>query len=146
MTASTITLSWKGRAYIRAAAHHSLPAMFFSLLLSGRLLAQCLCYLHHDRVSRGFGISGARDRAADHEIIGADGNRARRRHDALLVVGRPAGGPDARSHQMHLMADDLAQAGRLFRRTNEAIDAERLRLSRACRDEIGDAEAIARSV
>ena len=47
---------------------------------------------------------------------------------------------------MHLVADDLAQGGRLFRRTDQAVDAEHLRLLGARLDQIGDAEAIARRV
>ena len=42
------------------------------------------------------------------------------------------------------MADDLAQGRRLFRRADEAIDAERLRLPGAGLDQIGDAEPITR--
>ena len=56
------------------------------------------------------------------------------------------GGPDARRHQTHLMADDLAQVRRLFRRTDEAVDAEHLRLLGARLDQIGDAETIAGGV
>ena len=54
--------------------------------------------------------------------------------------------PDARRHQLHLMADDLAQGGRLLRRTDEAVDAEHLRLLGAGLDQIGDAEPIAGGV
>ena len=41
------------------------------------------------------------------------------------------------------MADDLAQGRRLFRRADEPVDAEHLRLLGAGFDQIGDAEAIA---
>ena len=60
-------------------------------------------------------------------------------------VAAPAG-PDARRHQVHLVTDDLAQAGRLFRRADEPVDAEHLRLLRARFDQIGDVEAIARGM
>ena len=48
--------------------------------------------------------------------------------------------------RLHLMADDLAQRSRLFRRTDQAVDAEHLRLLGAGLDQIGHAEAIARRV
>ena len=57
-------------------------------------------------------------------------------------VAAPAG-PDARRHQVHLVADDLAQRRRLFRRADQPVDAEHLRLLRARLDQIGDVEAIA---
>ena len=80
---------------------------------------------------------------SDHQIIRAGGNRARRRHDALLVAGRRARRPDARRHQIHLVTDDLAQGRRLLRRANQAVDAEHLRLLGARFHQIGHVEAIA---
>jgi hypothetical protein len=72
--------------------------------------------------------------------------RAGRRHDALLIAGGRTRRPDARRHEGHLVAHDPAQAGRLLRRTDEAIDAERLGLPGAGLDQIGHAKTVARGV
>src|SRR5258707_5790800 len=60
----------------------------------------------------------------------------------MLVAGGATGGPNPRRHQSHLMTHDLAQGRRLFRRTDEAVDAEHLGLLGAGLDQIGYAEAI----
>ena len=92
------------------------------------------------------GIGGLQHRAPDHQIIAAGGNRACRRHDALLVAGCRPRRPDAGRHQHHLVADDLVQRRGLLRRTDEAVDAKHLRLLGAGLDQIGDAEPIAGGV
>ena len=92
------------------------------------------------------GIGGFQDRTPDHEIIGAGRDRTPRRHDALLVAGRRARGADAGGHQTHLVADDLVQTRGFFRRADEAVDAQHLRLLRARFDQIGHVEAVARGM
>ena len=46
-------------------------------------------------------------------------------------------------HQRHLVTDDLAQRSRLFRRADDPVDAEHLRLLRPRLDQVRHVEAIA---
>ena len=93
-----------------------------------------------------FGSAASMHRPSNHQIVRAGRHRTGRRHDALLVAGGRTRRPDARRHERHLAAHDLAQARRLLRRTDEAIDAERLGLPGAGLDQIGHAETITRGV
>ena len=81
------------------------------------------------------GSDGGDDRPADHEIIGARGDRGRRRHDSLLIAGGGAVRADAGRHQHHVGAGDRAHGRGLFRRADQTIDPENARLFRACGDQ-----------
>ena len=68
------------------------------------------------------------------------------RAGVMMRFWSPVGGAcgaDARRHQLHLMTDDLAQAGRLLGRTDQAVDSEYLRLLGAGLNQIRDAEPVA---
>ena len=88
------------------------------------------------------GVGGFDDRPADHEVVGAGGDRAGRRHHPLLVARRGAGRADAGGDQRHRGADEGAQRGRLFGRTDEPVDADLARLRRPPRDQRRDAERV----
>ena len=60
------------------------------------------------------GIRRLRDRAPDHEIVGAVGDRGLRRDDPRLVVLRAAGRPDARRDELEPGAERRAQRRRLL--------------------------------
>ena len=100
--------------------------------------------LGDDRLGRRLRSSRADDRPADDEIVGACRDRARRRHDALLVAGVGAGRPDARRHEHHVGADDRRSSAGLLGRADDAVDADVARLLRArCGTRSLDADRIA---
>src|SRR5579862_698196 len=99
-----------------------------------------LCNLIYDCGGRCPRIGGFHNRSANHQIVGAGGNRLGRRHHALLVVLAAARGPDARRHQHHARPDELAQIGRLLRRAHQPVDLEVARLASALRHQRGHAE------
>ncbi len=70
-------------------------------------------------------IRGLRDRSADHEIVGAVGDRGFGRDDARLVVLRAAGGPDAGRDELEARTQRRAQRRRLDCRADDAVEAAR---------------------
>src|SRR5262245_32675604 len=119
-----------------------MPLPFFFLPCSNQRLRD----LDVDCLGRRVGVGSLENGPADHEIVGAGGDRTARRHDALLVTGRGARWADAWRNQIHLMADDLVYMSSLLRRADDPVNAKHLRLLHACLDEIGDVEAIACSM
>ena len=115
-----------------ALRHSALPYYF-----------RCLLDLGDDRVRRRLRIARLHDRPADHQIIGAGGDRLGRRHDALLVAGGAARRADARRHQRHAGPDDAAQIGRFLRRTDQPVDADVARLRGARGGQFADAHVVA---
>ena len=79
--------------------------------------------LRDDLLRGGARIGGLRHRPADDEIVGAVGDRLRRRRDALLVADGGAGRANARRDEKQRIADRGAQHRGLRRAGDEAVDA-----------------------
>ena len=89
-----------------------------------------------------FGSGRGDDRAADHQMIGTGRDRARGRHDALLVVHAGAGRPDAGADKGHARADERTQRRGFGARAHEAIDADIAGLRGALRDQFRHREVV----
>src|SRR4051812_8120059 len=76
-----------------------------------------------DRLRGRAGIRGARDRTADHEMIGAGPDGVGRSHDTLLVSRGGTGRADAGSDDESARSEEAADPLRLGGRADDAVHA-----------------------
>ena len=106
-----------------------------------RALARGALHLANDRVRRGPGVLRFRDRTADHQVVGARGERGRGRRRARLVAARRSRRADTGCHDQEAGAAGLADERDLVGGRHDAVHARVLREEREPPDGVADAAA-----